>query len=84
MLGAEKGYELNPSRPQSRYVADTSRIHAGLVRHQPDAMVADQVHAVGQQDRDPGAHPSDGGALRRSRGRRPAGGAAHTPTNQSR
>jgi hypothetical protein len=61
MLGAEQGYELNPSRPQSRHIADSLRIDPGLVCHQSDPTVADQVQAVGEQDRNSGMHPSPGG-----------------------
>jgi hypothetical protein len=60
MLGAEKGHELNPSRPQSRHVTDALRIYPGLVGHQSDSTVADQVYAVVEQDGNPGMHAGQG------------------------
>jgi hypothetical protein len=57
MLGTEQRHERDAPSSQSHHVADSIRIHAGLVRHQTDPPVADQVHAVVEQDFDAGARP---------------------------
>jgi hypothetical protein len=83
MLGAEKGYELNSSRPQSRHVADSIRIHTGLVRHQSDSTVADQVCAVVEQDRDARTYSRRSRAFGPIRRASAPGAAAQSPTQES-
>jgi hypothetical protein len=57
MLGTEERHERDARSSQSHHVADSIRIHTGLVRHQPGPAVADEVHAVLEQDLDAGPRP---------------------------
>jgi len=78
MFGTEERHERDARSSQSHQVADAIRIHAGLVRHQPDPAAADQVKTVGQQDLDAWAYPIPSGAGSRR------GGAANTRPPDSR
>jgi hypothetical protein len=57
MLGTEESHQRHTGSTQPCRVADSFRIHTGLIRHQTDSTAAYQMQAVAQQDRDAGAHP---------------------------
>ena len=56
MLRAEQSHKIDISGSQSHHVTDTLRIDAGLIGHQTDPAVANQVCAVLEQHRNAGAH----------------------------
>ena len=58
MLRAEQSHKIDISGSQSYHVTDTLGIDAGLIGHQTDPAVANQVCAVLEQYRNAGAHLS--------------------------
>jgi hypothetical protein len=58
MLRAEQRHKVDIGRSQSHHVTDTLGIDAGLIGHQANPAVANQMHAVLEQDDNAGAHAS--------------------------